>query len=176
MPKTEELNGMGYPNFRTGRKSFATIEDTMVVIRLTPVQQAIFVATAPAVFAPDSSGWGRLGNTVIRLEVADEATVQVAVATAWSNVAEVGNASEADVEDAKGFVNTAEVVEAGCGAEAADIRTSDAAEVKATVVNAGKVADEVTVVVNAEGAVKGGQPRSPMEPRSSRPRTQPCRA
>ena len=60
MPETEELNGMGYPNFRTGRKSFATIEDTTVVIRLTPDQQAIFVATAPEVFAPDSSGWGRL--------------------------------------------------------------------------------------------------------------------
>jgi hypothetical protein len=47
MPETEELNGMGYPNFRTGRKSFATIEDAMVVIRLTRDQQAIFVATAP---------------------------------------------------------------------------------------------------------------------------------
>ena len=35
MPETEELNGMGYLNFRTARKSFATIEDTMVVIRLT---------------------------------------------------------------------------------------------------------------------------------------------
>jgi hypothetical protein len=139
------------------------------------------------VFAPDSSGWGRLGNTVIRLEVADEATVQVAVATAWSNVAEVGNASEADVadvEDAKGCVNTAEVVEAGCGAEAADIRTSHAAEVNATVVNAGKVADEIsaaevvnrpevvetgdlaelvnaTVVVNAEGGGEGGAAEVP---------------
>ena len=69
MPETEELNGMGYPNFRTGRKSFATIEDTMAVIRLTRDQQAAFVVTAPEVFAPDSSGWGRLGNTVIRLEV-----------------------------------------------------------------------------------------------------------
>ena len=35
MPATEELTGMGYPNFRTAGKSFATIEDTMVVIRLT---------------------------------------------------------------------------------------------------------------------------------------------
>jgi hypothetical protein len=45
-------------------------------------------------FAPDSSGWGRLGNTVIRLEAADEATVQVAVAAAWSNVTGVGHAFE----------------------------------------------------------------------------------
>jgi hypothetical protein len=89
MPATEETNGMGYPNFRTGRKSFAAIEDSIAVIRLTRDQQATFVATAPAVFAPDSSGWGRLGNTVVRLEAADEATIQAAVATAWRNVAEV---------------------------------------------------------------------------------------
>jgi hypothetical protein len=158
MPETEELSGMGYPNFRTGRKSFATVEDKTVVIRLTRDQQGIFVATAPEVFAPDSSGWGRLGNTVIRLEMADEAIVQVAVATAWRNVAEVGSASEVvevtDVENAMRCVDSAEVVEADCAAEAADVRTGDATEVNATVVNARKVADEVSaaeVVNRAEG-------------------------
>jgi hypothetical protein len=159
MPETEELNGMGYPNFRTGRKSFATIEDKVVVIRLTRDQQATFVATAPEVFAPDSSGWGRLGNTVIRLEVADEATVHVAVATAWSNVAEVGNASEvvdvADVEDANRFVDVAEVVKAGCEAEVADFGLGDATEVNATVdkvVDAGEVAGEVSAAEVLNGA------------------------
>jgi hypothetical protein len=93
MPDTEETKGMGYPNFRTGRKSFAAIEDSIAVIRLTRDQQATFVATAPAVFAPDSSGWGRRGNTVIRLEAADEATVHTAVATAWRNAAGVVNDS-----------------------------------------------------------------------------------
>src|ERR1700687_4537620 len=145
MPETEETNGMGYPNFRTGRKSFPAIEDSMAVIRLTRDQQATFVATAPEVFAPDSSGWGRLGSTVIRLELADEATVQVAVATAWSNVAEAGNASEVvdaeDVENANEFVNVAEVVDAGCAAEVADVGIGDAAGVNATVVKV--VADEV---------------------------------
>jgi hypothetical protein len=29
MPGVEELSGMGYPNFRAGRKSFATIEDSL---------------------------------------------------------------------------------------------------------------------------------------------------
>jgi hypothetical protein len=47
MPGTEETNGMGYPNFRTGRKSFAAIEDSMAVIRLTRDQQATFVAPRP---------------------------------------------------------------------------------------------------------------------------------
>jgi hypothetical protein len=153
---------MGYPNFRTGRKSFATIEDAMVVIRLTRDQQAIFVATAPEVFSPDSSGWGRLGNTVIRLEAADEATVQVAVATAWRNIAEVGNASEVvdvvDVEDANEVVNVAEVIEAGRAAEVADVGTGNAAEVNPTAVNAGEVASEVSAaeVVNRAEVVEAG--------------------
>jgi hypothetical protein len=141
MPETEELNGMGYPNFRTGRKSFATIQDTMAIIRLTRDQQATFVAVAPEVFAPDSSGWGRLGSTVIRLEAADEATVQVAIATAWRNVADVGKASEVvhavDVETASEFVNLAET---GDAAEVAD-QSGSAALAKVTdVVEIEKVA------------------------------------
>ena len=165
MPETEETNGMGYPNFRTGRKSFAAIEDSIAVIRLTRDQQATFVATAPAVFAPESSGWGRLGNTVIRLEAADEATVQTAIATAWSNVAEVVNdtvevadvvvatdvnpnvvkvvnAGEiADEVSAVAFVNAAEVVEAGNATEVVSAEVVEADDA-AGVVNA-------TIVVNA---------------------------
>jgi hypothetical protein len=105
LPGTEELNGLGYPNFRIGRKSFATIEDSVTVIRLTRDQQATFVATAPAVFEPVSSVWGRVGYTVIRLDVADAATVHDALATAWRNVAGV-----ASVVDAAAISNAAKVV------------------------------------------------------------------
>jgi hypothetical protein len=112
LPGTEELNGLGYPNFRTGRKSFATIEDSKAVIRLTRDQQATFVAAAPDVFVPLSSGWGRLGTTVIRLDVADAATVQDAIATAWCNVADAADVSESTeaapvlmVVDAASIVN-----------------------------------------------------------------------
>jgi hypothetical protein len=165
MPETEESNGMGYTNFRTGRKSFATIEDSMAVIRLTRDQQATFVATAPEVFAPDSGGWGRLGSTVVRLEAADETTVQVAVATAWRNVAEVVNASEvvdvADVQIATEFVN----VEASDAAEVANVViAADVSATSAKVVNAGEVADnEVTAVAevveasNAAEVVNGAE-------------------
>jgi hypothetical protein len=136
MPETEETNGMGYPNFRTGRKSFAAVEDSIAVIRLTRDQQATFVATAPAVFAPDSSGWGRLGNTVIRLEAADEVTLQTAVATAWRNVAEV-------VTDA---------------VEVADVLV--ATDVNATVVkvvNAGEIADEVSAAALNTAEIVSGE-------------------
>ena len=86
---TEQLNGLGYPNFRAGRKSFATIENSTSVIRFTQDQQATFVAAAPEIFAPVSGGWGRFGSTVVRLDVADSATVQDALAAAWRNVATV---------------------------------------------------------------------------------------
>jgi hypothetical protein len=142
MPETEELNGMGYQNFRTGRKSFATIEDTMAIIRLTRDQQATFVATAPEVFAPDSSGWGRLGSTVVRLEVADEATVQVAIATAWENVAEVGRASEVvHSADAEIVVNLAEAGDAADeSSSAALVKVADRVEIENVAVN-GEPAD-----------------------------------
>src|SRR6202158_4443548 len=95
LPGAEELNGLGYLNFRVGRKSFATIENSLAVIRLTRDQQATFVAAAPEVFEPVSSGWGRLGSTVIRLDVADRAMVQVALAMAWRNVAETASVLDA---------------------------------------------------------------------------------
>jgi hypothetical protein len=94
-PGAEEVNGLGYPNFRAGRKSFATIENSMAVIRLTRDQQATFVAAAPEIFAPVSGGWGRFGSTVVRLEVAVAATVQDALATAWRNVTEVASVVDA---------------------------------------------------------------------------------
>ena len=94
-PGAEEVNGLGYPNFRAGRKSFATIENSMAVIRLTRDQQATFVATSPEIFAPVSGCWGRFGSTVVRLEVAVAATVQDALATAWRNVTEVASVVDA---------------------------------------------------------------------------------
>jgi hypothetical protein len=34
MPGAEELTGLGYPNFRSVRKSFATIEDDAALLKL----------------------------------------------------------------------------------------------------------------------------------------------
>jgi hypothetical protein len=53
--ETEELNGMGYPKFRTGRKSFTTIEHTGVVIPPKRDQQSIFIATTPDVTGAQSN-------------------------------------------------------------------------------------------------------------------------
>jgi len=127
MPAAEELNGMGYPNFRAERKSFATIENSMAVLRLTRDQQARFVATAPEMFAPASDGWGKWGSTIVRLQTADESTLWDAVATAWRNVtgvsidpfkiADAGNVTDA-VDDTDILV---------AGATAADVLDATAA-------------------------------------------------
>jgi hypothetical protein len=102
-PGAEELSGLGYPNFRAERKSFATIEDAAAVIRLTRDQQASFMATAPQMFAPAFDGWGKWGSTIVRLEAADEATLRTALATAWRNVtnltADAFNAADAKCAD-----------------------------------------------------------------------------
>jgi hypothetical protein len=90
-PEAEELNGLGYPNFRTQRKSFATIEDDVPVIKLTRDQQAAFMARAPGMFAPTSDGWGKWGSTIVQLDAANEAMVRDALATAWRNVTGAGS-------------------------------------------------------------------------------------
>jgi len=112
MPEAEELTGLGYPNFCAGRNSFATIEDSTAMLRLTRDQQATFVATAPEMFAPASSGWGRLGRTIVRLEAADEATLRVAVATAWRNVTRAA-AGTVKIANAFKVSDAARVVTAG---------------------------------------------------------------
>jgi hypothetical protein len=86
IPGTAELNGLGYPNFQAERMSFATIEDTLPVIRLSRDQQAKFVAMAPEMFAPASDGRGKWGSTIVRLEAVDEATLRDALTIAWRNV------------------------------------------------------------------------------------------
>jgi hypothetical protein len=146
LPGAEELNGLGYPNFRAGRKSFATIENSMAVIRLTRDQQATFVAAAPKVFEPVSGGWGRLGTTVIRLDVADGATVQDALATAWCNVADVASVLDADIADAVEAVGVASVNDV---ASVLDLTKSAEA---ADVVDAASVVDAVDVTETAEAA------------------------
>jgi hypothetical protein len=91
MPKTIEVFQMGHPIFRAGRKTFATLEgpsNSMAVVRLTPDQQAMFVAQAPTIFAPVAGGWGRLSSTNVHLTDANRTAVEEALAAAWGNVAD----------------------------------------------------------------------------------------
>lgn len=77
---------MGAEDFRVGGHIFATLANVNQGygnLMLTPDQQQTFITEAPEIFLPVAGGWGRMGATHIRLEAADEATLQGALRTAW---------------------------------------------------------------------------------------------
>lgn len=88
LPETLQLSHMGHPDFRVGGKIFATVgapDLNHAMVRLTPEQQALLVATRPTTFAPVPGGWGRRGATHVLLKSADSAAVEDALAVAWRN-------------------------------------------------------------------------------------------
>ena len=87
-----------------------------------------------------------MGTTVIRLDVADGATVQDALATAWCNVADVASVLDADIADA---VEAVGVASANDVASVLDLTKSAEA---ADVVDAASVVDAVDVTETAEAA------------------------
>jgi hypothetical protein len=90
LPDAVESAHMGNPDFRVGGRIFATLSGQALgrgVLKLTPEQQAEFVAELPEVFEPVQGGWGRMGMTYLVLDRADEETMRGALATAHRNVA-----------------------------------------------------------------------------------------
>src|SRR5260370_12429540 len=54
-PETSERAHMGHPDFRVGGKIFATLgypDDDWAMVKLTPLEQEMFVKSHPAVFDP----------------------------------------------------------------------------------------------------------------------------
>src|SRR2546422_9254498 len=69
-PETSESAHMGHPDFRVGGKIFATLgypDDDRAMVKLTPLEQEMFVKSHPAVFDPCTGVWGRRGATSVRL-------------------------------------------------------------------------------------------------------------
>ena len=89
LPGAVESAHMGNPDFRVGGRIFATLSGQARgrgVLKLTPEQQAEFVAELPEGFEPGQGGGGRMGMTYIVLERADEQTMRGALLTAHRNV------------------------------------------------------------------------------------------
>jgi hypothetical protein len=77
--------------FRVGGRIFATmasVKEGYGNLMLTPELQAEFIAERPDLFLPIHGGWGRMGMTHIRLAVADEDSLHVALHSAWKLRAE----------------------------------------------------------------------------------------
>ena len=90
----EEGSHMGAVDFRVGGKIFATlasVKEGYGNLKLTPEQQAAFLAERPDLFLPIHGGWGRSGMTHIRLKVADEDSLRGALHTAWKHRVELNH-------------------------------------------------------------------------------------
>jgi len=77
---------MGSPDFRVNGKIFATLASQRLGygnLKLTPEQQASFVAELPEAFLPVAGGWGRMGMTHVVLKVVTEDVLTGALRTAW---------------------------------------------------------------------------------------------
>jgi hypothetical protein len=79
-----EGSHMNHPDFRVNGKIFATLQDVdRGMIKLTPEQQAQFIAEYPDIFTPESGAWGRQGCTRVFLRGADAESVGEAMTLAW---------------------------------------------------------------------------------------------
>ena len=89
-PETAEKAHMDHPDFRVAGKIFATLgypEHGWAMVKLTPIEQVMFVKAQPAVFNPCTGAWGRRGATSVHLQAADKGTLRKAIKAAWRNTA-----------------------------------------------------------------------------------------
>lgn len=85
-PETSEHAHMDHPDFRVGGKIFATLgypEEGWGMVKLTPIEQEMFMKAQPGVFEPCAGVWGRRGATSVRLKAARKHTVRRALLAAW---------------------------------------------------------------------------------------------
>jgi hypothetical protein len=90
----EERSHMSHPDFRVGKKIFATLSypnEEWAMVKLTPEQQDNYMRAAPEAFEPCSGVWGRRGATHVRLKTAKKTMVRKALQEAWGNLAVSGS-------------------------------------------------------------------------------------
>jgi hypothetical protein len=90
LPETVEIGHMGHPDFRIGKKIFATLgypDENYAMVKLMPDQQALFMERHRAIFSPSKGKWGLGGSTLVNLRAAKPKAVREAAIVAWRNIA-----------------------------------------------------------------------------------------
>jgi hypothetical protein len=89
LPESVEREHMGHPDFRVRGKIFATLwpDDGWGMVKLTPLEQEVFIQIAPKVFAAVPGAWGARGATKVHLSRATKAPVRQALVAAYRNTA-----------------------------------------------------------------------------------------
>jgi hypothetical protein len=89
LPEALESEHMQHPDFRVGKKIFATLDadGRCGVLKLSPQAQQAALRAHPGVFEPCAGAWGARGYTKVALEAASVALVRPLLEQAWSSVA-----------------------------------------------------------------------------------------
>ena len=84
-PEAIESAHMDHPDFRVGRKIFATLArgEEYGVLMLSPEEQKELCAAEPRGFSPVPGGWGEKGSTRVHLETVRVATLEHGMKLAW---------------------------------------------------------------------------------------------
>jgi hypothetical protein len=85
-PETATKQHMGHPDFRVAGKIFATLgypDTSWGMVKLTPLEQRMFIVAEPQSFQPCAETWGRQGATSVKLSAVKKATLRRAMAAAW---------------------------------------------------------------------------------------------
>jgi hypothetical protein len=86
-PETEARSHMDHPDFRAAGKVFATLgypDKSYGMVKLTPIEQQMFVNEEPKAFSPCSGKWGLRGATNVKLSAVKKTTLRRALAAAWN--------------------------------------------------------------------------------------------
>ena len=88
-PEALESSHFDIADFRVRNKIFATLReaDGRAVLKLSPDEQQLVMATSPDMFEPIKGSWGLKGWTRVALDRADSETVRHAMAKAWRSIA-----------------------------------------------------------------------------------------
>jgi hypothetical protein len=88
-PEAVEACHFETADFRVRNKIFATLReaDGRAVLKLSPDEQQLVMATSPGLFEPVKGSWGLKGWTRVVLNRADAETVRHAMGMAWRSVA-----------------------------------------------------------------------------------------
>jgi hypothetical protein len=84
-PDAIESSHMSHPDFRVGGKIFATLgypDDEWGMVKLSPIDQELFIQADPETFSPVKGAWGKGGATRVRLRTPKKALLARALGCA----------------------------------------------------------------------------------------------
>lgn len=85
LPGASESEHMQHPDFRLGGRVFASLgypDKHHAMVKLSPAQQAHFIAKDPTTFSPSAGAWGEKGCTNVQLAPAKMSFVGAALVAA----------------------------------------------------------------------------------------------